>query len=101
MTIDDVMRWVNNGIAVVILIYLGYAMWRGGQWLGTNILIPLKDAGLEHLEGINEYMKATAKALDSTAQALQDIGHEVKAMRADFETLRSEVKRGTSSEQRC
>lgn len=89
---SEVMTWLNNGLAVIIVVAIGFAIWRSSSVLFTHILMPMKDAGVNHLNGINEYMKSTAKALDNTAEALQNINSEVKSIRVDIDNIRQDVE---------
>lgn len=88
----DVMTWLNNGLAVLIVIAIGFAIWRSSSVLFHHILVPMKDAGLAHLNNVHDYMKSTTKALDHTADALQSISTEVREIRLDIDNIKNDIE---------
>lgn len=58
--------WIaNQGLAVAILVSIGWAMYRGIQWTGTTIISPLKDAAIAHLETATKSMKDISTSMHS------------------------------------
>lgn len=88
----EVMTWLNNGLAVLIVIAIGFAIWRSSSVLFHHVIVPMKDAGLSHLNSVHDYMKSTTKALDHTADALQSISTEVREIRLDIDNIKDDIE---------
>lgn len=89
---DEAMRWVNQGLAVVALIAIGVAGWRICNILFEHVIIPLKNAATAHILTMSEYMTSTAKALDNTANALDKIADDITGIRSDMDRLHQGVE---------
>jgi len=84
----EIAQWVaNNGLAVVIVIAGGIAVWRTGGWLAVNVITPGKDAFIEHLHSIGTFMNATTKSLESTAKSIDVISEQMRGIRQDVDNI--------------
>ncbi|MFN4768917.1 MAG: hypothetical protein ACK5JL_02665 [Candidatus Kapaibacterium sp.] len=84
----EIAQWVaNNGLAVVIVIAGGIAIWRTAGWLAVNAITPLKDAFIAHLNSIGIFMKATTESLELTAKSMDTISEQLKGIRKDIDTM--------------
>lgn len=82
------MQWVaNNGLAVAIVVAGGIAIWRVSGWLALNVITPLKDAFITHLNSIGTFMKATTESLELTARSMDTISEQLKGIRKDIDTM--------------
>lgn len=91
----EIAQWVaNNGLAVVIVIAGGIAIWRVSGWLAVNVITPLKDAFITHLNSIGTFMRATTESLELTAKSMDTISEQLKGIRHDVDTMsrKSEVR---------
>ncbi len=110
---DILSRWtLDNGLAVVLL-FIGIAavlyvvVYQGRKvflWVGTNIILPLKDAAITHLATTDTAMKTTSSTMKEMQTTFMGIHEEIKASRAAneaatltihkrFDELRGCVKR--------
>ena len=87
----EVMTYVNNGLAVIILLSIGIGLWRASFVLFEHIALPLKDASIAHIKAIEVFMGTTTDALKSTASALQAINNELRGIREDVDAVRRDV----------
>jgi hypothetical protein len=69
--------WFNQGFAVLVVIALGWAVYGWIRWAGVNLLVPLKDAGIEHLRTTTDTMKSVQTTLADTHTNIQEIKHSV------------------------
>jgi hypothetical protein len=84
---DEVMKWMNQGLAVVALIAIAIGGWRGCSVLFQHVVLPVKDTFVRHIDGVNEYMVASAKSLESTSRALEKISTDITSIRGDMERV--------------
>ena len=90
---SEIAQWVaNNGLAVVIVIAGGIAIWRTAGWLAVNVITPLKDAFVQHLHGISAFMTATSESLESTARSIEVISEQMKGIRHDVDQMSQSIK---------
>lgn len=89
----EMAQWVaNNGLAVVIVLAGGIALWRISGWLAVNVITPLKDAFVEHLHSIGVFMKATSNSLESTAKSIDVISEQMQGIRKDVDTISKQLE---------
>lgn len=96
---DDVMKWMNNGLAVVLLVGGCLAAWfllkmgiAGVKHLFAQVIEPLKDAGLAHLQTSNNMMRANEETNREISSRLQALNTDVKSIGSDV----TEIKRNVS-----
>jgi len=82
-----VMQWINNGIAVVILIAIGFATWRVIDWSASNIVVPLKDGALRHLDETNKALTKSADATDRLASHLDSMHDDVRDIKNNLHVV--------------
>lgn len=85
-------EWVpvlrDFGFPIALLVMLFWALWKGGSWTATNILLPLTRAHIGFLESVNRDLSAQTQlmrefrdllkgqtALIQTAMNSHDHGH--------------------------
>ena len=78
MNASEVMSWLNNGLAVVLLVGACAAGWRICSWAGKNVVIPLKDAAIGHLAETNKTMAANAEATGALTTTISALHTDVK-----------------------
>lgn len=96
---DEAMKWMNNGLAVVLVIGGCLALWAlckaiiaGTKHLFTEVVVPLKVAGIEHLKTTNSMMKSNEETNRQISGQLQALNSDVKAVAGDV----TEIKRNVS-----
>lgn len=96
---DDAMKWMNNGLAVVLVVGGCVAGWytlklivAGIKHLFTEVVVPLKLAGLEHLNTTNKMMRANEETNREISGQLQALNTDVRAVSIDV----TEIKRNMS-----
>ncbi len=96
---DEAMKWMNNGLAVVLVIGGCLALWasckaiiQGTKHLFAVVVVPLKDAGIEHLKTTNSMMRSNEETNRQISGQLQALNSDVKAVAGDV----TEIKRNVS-----
>jgi peptidoglycan hydrolase CwlO-like protein len=87
----EIMAYINNGLAVIILLALGIGAWRASIVLFNHVIVPLKDASLAHIHAIEVFMGTTTEALKNTAAALQSINNELRGIRTDVDDVKNKM----------
>jgi hypothetical protein len=76
----------NNGLAVVllfmVLISIGLAGWRTMNWSASNVVIPMRDAFIKHLDTTDETMQ-------EVKTSMQGIHAEIQQTRSSQDLLHS------------
>jgi peptidoglycan hydrolase CwlO-like protein len=88
---NEVMAYINNGLAVIILLAIGIGAWRASVVLFAHVIVPLKDASLAHIKAIEVFMGTTTEALKNTASALQSINNELRGIRTDVDDVKNKM----------
>lgn len=93
---DDAMKWMNNGLAVVLVVGGCIAGWfvlkmivAGVKHLFAHVVVPLKDAGIEHLKQTTEAMKSNEQTNREISSQLQKVGHRVQTIGADVVEIKT------------
>lgn len=84
------MQWVNNGLAVVIVLAGLYGIPKVCYWLGQNVLIPMRDAGMNHLAVTNETQKANCELMRQTQKTMETIATNM-ATKEDIQSFRETI----------
>lgn len=84
---NHVVYWFNQGFAVLVVVALGWALYGWIRWAGSNLLVPLKDAGVEHLKETTSTMRqlqttladqhGDIRELKSTAKVVDERTNEI------------------------
>ena len=82
---NNLSNWTaNNGLAVVllfmVLISLGLAGWRTLNWSASNVVIPMRDAFVKHLDNTDETMQEVKRSM-------QGIHSEIQSTRSSQDLL--------------
>lgn len=85
MTSSDVITYLNNGLAIVILVVLTLGARQGSIWFGSNIVVPMKDAAITHLN-------KTGEALEKNATATKDLSNAMQQMHTDVKEIKLSLK---------
>lgn len=79
--------WFNQGFAVLVVIALGWAVYGWIRWAGVNLLVPLKDAGVDHLRQTT----TTMKSLQVTLADQHTVVREMKDTLGEVQTGLAEI----------
>jgi hypothetical protein len=82
----EIVYWFNQGFAVLLVITLGWAIYRWLCWAGVNLLVPAKDAAVEHLKETTATMKQVKDTLADQHGAILQIKTQVEEL--DLKTTR-------------
>lgn len=74
----EIMTYLNNGLAVLTLIAIGFATRSAVLWFGTNVVLPMKDAALSHLTAVSDTMKETQKVSTESCEIMKTMHADVK-----------------------
>ncbi|CAB4160939.1 hypothetical protein UFOVP731_23 [uncultured Caudovirales phage] len=81
------------GIPVAALIAIGIGLWRIIEWLGKEVIIPLKDRHLAFLDSLSITLATLADTQTNMVSAQQDIMREMEAISRVLETKRNGVEK--------
>lgn len=85
----EIVYWFNQGFAVLLVITLGWAIYRWLCWAGVNLLVPAKDAAVEHLKQTTDTMRQVKDTLADQHGAILEIRTHVAEL--DTKTTRVEA----------
>jgi septal ring factor EnvC (AmiA/AmiB activator) len=95
---DDAMKWMNNGLAVVLVVggcivgwYLLKLAILGCKHLFAQVVIPLKEAGIEHLKQTNTMMRSNEETNRQISSQLQSLNSDVKTIGSDVTEIKKNV----------
>lgn len=75
--------WLTNqGLAVGMLIAVGLAGWRVCSWAGSNVVLPLKDSAINHLQETNKAMKSNAEATSALTETIGNLHTDVRDIKS-------------------
>jgi hypothetical protein len=83
--------WFNQGFAVLVVIALGWAVYGWIRWAGVNVLVPLKDAGIEYLKETTTTMKTVQVTLADQHNVVKDIHSTVGVLKTTVEEISSDI----------
>lgn len=94
MTPETIQYLMNNGLAVAILIAVGWVSWRVGNaaykgiiWFGNNFITPIKDAGVEHLKSTDVTLKSISASMELQSVTLIKLSENVEKLTDSYETM--------------
>ena len=71
--------WVTNqGLAVGLLIAIGLGTWRVISWMGGNVILPMKDSAIHHLNEVNRTMEVNSQATSALTNMIATLHNDVK-----------------------
>lgn len=88
----EIVYWFNQGFAVLVVVALGWAIYRWLCWAGINLLVPAKDAAVEHLRETTATMRQVKDTLADQHGAIL----EIKTQVADLDTKTTRVVEAVS-----
>jgi hypothetical protein len=89
---QEAMTWVNNGLAVLIVIAGGLGIYRAASWIGQHFALPLRDAGILHLQKTNEMLQATCETQRQTQQTMEKLGERISNLSDDVAEVKASVQ---------
>ena len=89
---QEAMTWVNNGLAVMIVIAGGLGIYRAAGWIGQHFALPLRDAGILHLQKQNEMLQATCETQRQTQQTMEKLGERISNLSDDIAEVKASVQ---------
>ena len=101
---DTDWAWVTNqGLAVGLLLAVGYAFYAACKWAGVVLIVPIRDAAIHHLEvvsttltHVSDVMKGIDQKLDGvharTTQILETHDDFFAESRRDRESLHKRLE---------
>ena len=87
-------QWAaNNGLAVVLLLMLIFAIWRVSSWCAVAFLIPMRDGALKHLDTVGTTLKSVQESLTSMDEKLTETHDAANATREQMLGMHSRFDR--------
>ena len=77
--------FTNQGLAVGMLIAFGLGVWRVCSWAGINVVVPLKDSAINHLNETNRAMKSNAEATSALTQTMTTLHADVRDIKSKLD----------------
>ena len=85
------MTWVNNGLAVLIVVAGGYGILKVCSWSGQHVVLPLRDAAIGHLNKTNEMLSQNCETQRQTQRTMESIGAQMATMQDEFQAVKQTV----------
>jgi hypothetical protein len=63
----------ESGVITVCLFSLSYGVYRAARWIGEHLVVPLRDAGLDHLRTVNGQMARQSDLLEENTATLREL----------------------------
>jgi len=84
MSEQTVQFLLNNGVAVLVLVATGWAIYllarsaiKGIGHAFEHVVVPVKDAAIKHLEATNKHLEKTSEAIDGLQCTLEKIDRKL------------------------
>lgn len=71
---------LNQGLAVLVLVAVGFYAISAIAWLGNNFLLPLKDAAVAYLEVAADTMARISATLDRQQTEIKNISQRLEVL---------------------
>lgn len=81
----DPSKALDYGIASVVIWGVGYLAMRTGAWVGNELIKPIRDRMLAHLENVDTNIETNSKTMQAVAESLD-------ATRRDTAEIKTIVK---------
>ena len=88
-----VVYWFNQGFAVLVLLGIGWGLYKWITWANVNVIIPVKDAGIEHLRVTTATMRQVQTTLADQHNDIADIRTSVQALDERTQVIADTLKR--------
>lgn len=62
------------GVAVLLMV------WRGGAWIGTDVIAPVRDGHLEFLHSLAASSEKSAEGVAGLAEGVKDMGQSLERL---------------------
>lgn len=86
MTEQTIQFLLNNGVAVLVLVATGWGLYvviqtaiKGIGHAFEHVVVPVKDAAIQHLEATNKHLEKTSEAIDGLQCTLEKIDRKLPA----------------------
>lgn len=91
--------WLNlvsdYGLATVLLflllISLGLGFWKLANWSGTNILIPLKNAAIQHLDDLRVHLTNSDETMRAVKTSMQTMETTLVSLDTSHKTIHAKL----------
>jgi hypothetical protein len=91
------------GVVLVILFFVGLAVWRVLSWTGTNVVIPARDRMFKHLDRVDSTMQDVSEMLPKFAEMparLESIEGKVDDLNERVDDIDSHLQMGGNKTRR-
>lgn len=61
------------GIAAIALFAVGWGLFRAARWSGEHLILPLRDAGIDHLNRVGTHLDQQGELLERNTAALTSL----------------------------
>ena len=90
---NHVEYWFNQGFAVLVLLGIGWGLYKWITWANVNVIIPVKDAGIEHLRETTATMRQVQTTLADQHANIANIRTSVQALDERTQEIADTLKR--------
>lgn len=91
--IPDVTHYLNQGLAVALLIVGVWFAYRCASWIGINVVIPLRDAHVKYLGEQVEIAKQQAETAQHQGETMRIQTEILKGLQTDLAFIKIQVGR--------
>jgi hypothetical protein len=89
---EETMKWLfNNGLAILVLVAIAYAVAKGWKAFFTLVLIPLKDGGLSLFHSQTKNLEAQTNMMQKQGEMMEKQGETMDKTNATMERVCAEL----------
>lgn len=90
---EETMKWLfNNGLAILVLVAIAYAVAKGWRAFFAMVLVPLKDAAIAHLQSTTVHLDKTGETMDKMNTTMERVCTELSDCRKDVAEIKSKTE---------
>jgi len=90
-SVEMMMKYLNNGLAIVLLIFGCVLVVQVIRWIGTNVVLPVKDKILKTLENTDTHLESASKSMDNACVTMERICEDTKSIKSDISEIKPMV----------
>lgn len=91
VTQESIVWFLNNGLAVALIIAFLYGSWRIILWSGKNVVLPLRDAAVTHLANVDSTLRSVSNSLTAIDEKLTSVETKTTAVLDSHEGARTRI----------
>lgn len=89
---EETMKWLfNNGLAILVLVAIAYAVAKGWKAFFTLVLIPLKDGAIGLFHSQTKNLEAQSAMMEKQGEMMEKQGETMERTNATMEKVCTEL----------